>query len=64
MPSLFARTILFLSGYTPLFLIFTIQYYPKYQYWALIPAGMDYWQLVVFLSFCVGSSPRFLGPLL
>lgn len=38
MPSVIARGILFLSGYAPLFLIFSIQYYSKYGKWALLPA--------------------------
>lgn len=40
MPSMVARAILFLSGYAPLFLIFSIQYFDKYGLWALIPAGL------------------------
>lgn len=40
MPSLLTRAVLFLSGYIPLFLIFSVQYYPSYQYWALIPLGI------------------------
>lgn len=38
MPSIIARGILFLSGYAPLFVIFSIQYYSKYNNWALLPA--------------------------
>lgn len=38
MPSIIARGILFLSGYAPLFVIFSIQYYSKYGNWALLPA--------------------------
>lgn len=37
MPSIIARGILFLSGYAPLFAIFSIQYYSKYGNWALLP---------------------------
>lgn len=40
MPSVLARAVLFLSGYLPLFLIFTIQSFPKYRYWALAPLGI------------------------
>ena len=61
MPSLFARAILFLSGYMPLFVIFTIQYYPKYQHWALIPAGIGLVALIgllVFIHRVKMSEPR------
>lgn len=61
MPSLFARAILFLSGYMPLFLIFTIQYYPKYQNWALVPAGLGilaFVGLLVFIRWVKRSAPR------
>ena len=37
MPSLFARTVLFLSGYLPLFAIFTVLSPPKHRWWALLP---------------------------
>lgn len=40
MPSVLARATLFLSGYAPLFLIFSIQYFSKYGLWALAPAGL------------------------
>lgn len=38
MPSIVARGTLFLSGYAPLFVIFSIQYYSKCGRWALLPA--------------------------
>lgn len=61
MPSAFARTILFLSGYVPLFLIFTIQYYPRYGRRALIPFGIGVAAaigLAIWLRWVKTSSPR------
>jgi hypothetical protein len=40
MPSVLCRAILFLSGYAPLFLIFSIQFYPHYHFWALVPLAI------------------------
>jgi len=61
MPSVFTRTVLFLSGYLPLFLIFSIQYFPKYKYWALAPIGVGALAvlgLLVFLHWVKKSEPR------
>ena len=51
MPSALARTILFLSGYLPLFLIFTIQSFPKYRWWALLPLATGVLAALGLLAF-------------
>ncbi len=40
MTSIFARGVLFLSGYAPLFAIFSIQYYSQYGICALLPGSL------------------------
>ena len=51
MPSAFARAVFFLSGYLPLFLIFTIQFFPDYRYWALIPLAVGVIAAIGLLAF-------------
>lgn len=61
MPSALTRTIIFLSGYLPLFLIFTIQSFAAYCYWALLPLAIGVFAavgLVVFLRWVRSSEAR------
>jgi len=61
MPSVISRAILFLSGYLPLFLIFTVQYYQHYKWWALIPlslAAVAAVGLFMFLKWVQAGEPR------
>lgn len=51
MPSVICRAILFLSGYAPLFLIFSIEFYPHYHWWALIPLAIGVVALIWLLLF-------------
>ena len=60
MPSILARAVLFLSGYLPLFLIFTIQYYPRYGAWAFIPLAIGLLAaigLASFIGWVKGTEP-------
>lgn len=60
MPSLLARVVLFLSGYGPLFLIFSIQYYPRYRLWALLPlliGGCAFLGLLFFIRWVRQGAP-------
>ncbi len=61
MPSILCRSVLFLSGYSPLFIIFTIQYYAKYKLWALLPlmvGAIGVIGLIVFLRWVRSGAPR------
>jgi hypothetical protein len=51
MPSVICRAILFLSGYAPLFLIFSIEFYSRYHWWALIPLAIGVAALIWLLLF-------------
>ena len=51
MPSVLCRAILFLSGYAPLLLIFTIQIYQQHRFWALFPLGIGLVATVGLLLF-------------
>lgn len=61
MPTIFSRVLLFLSAYSPLFIIFTIQNSHQYGYWAFIPVGVGLvatlW-LWLFLRWIRGTAPR------
>ena len=61
MPSPLARTVLFLSGYLPLFVIFAVQSFPKYRYWACLPLGVAFLATLgswIFLRWVDSSAPR------
>lgn len=52
---------MFLSGYIPLFLIFSVQYFPVYRWWALIPVGVGVLAglgLIGFLRWVKSSASR------
>jgi len=51
MPSALCRAMLFLSGYAPLFLIFSIQFDPHYRGWALIPLAIGLFAILWLLIF-------------
>jgi hypothetical protein len=61
MPSLLTKIMLFLSAYSPLLGIFTIQYYKVYSIWILIPfligVGSVIW-LLIFIRWAGNSAKR------
>ena len=60
MPSILTRMVLFLSGYFPLLLIFTIRYYEQYGFIAVIPAAVGIlavFGLIAFLNWVKQTNP-------